>query len=394
MKRFLLYMASVIVAAVVCSCSDSAVKDEGEVVSIDMSGLQDIPTADLFGDRVFSDVEFIPLETNERCLLGNIVKVIGRDSVLYVLAQYGKSSDRQLHMFGMDGHHIAQISNKGGGPGEYLRLGSFTIAGDTLYLLEDYGAQIKMYTLDGRYQGVESAQSQSFGIVDIAPLGDSGDVLIATDITHYSPNIYTVINPPRDSVERVLVEHPFGRDESFAEPVVVGHISNWSDTAKLVIMPFSTTLYQLHNVTHELSPCIRIMTEHPLPSISAGMSMGDYKKLLGKSNASMERPVAAYRSGDWLVVNFFSGGVIWNIRDNSGYRTKNGIGSGVIECFPFYTTNIAACGNDGVICWFDAEEILRMREQASEETLFMPSEEICATLDEDSNPVLVRYHFK
>ena len=392
MKKSLCKVLVFSIAAVAGSCSKNNMGNSQDGVTIDVRNLAEVSTGDQFCD-IISEIEFVPLETDEDCLLGDIKKVIETDSAFYVLANVDSSFGQELHVFDKSGRHIKQISHKGEAPGEYARLGSFTLTGDTLYLYDDYLARIKEFTKDGVYRGIESVQMQVFGIRDITPLGDDGNLLVTSDITSYSPNLYSTIRPSRDSVETSVVYHQFNRDETYTFPLVVGHISDWDDASKLVLMPFSQTLYKLDNSTNELSPCISLQSLPPVPLIESDADPNEYMETIDNQLYIHEIPIAAYRNGDWLIINFFQGGILWNFNEGKGYKTLNGLSSD--KGFPFYTSNIVSCSDEsGIICWFNAQELMGMKEDAPAEAQFMPSDDLCSEIREDSNPILVRYRLK
>lgn len=393
MKKNLYYIVLLLsVAVVVGSCIKNNSGNDQDGVTVDVGDLIEVSTGDQFCD-IISEIEFVPLETGEDYLLGDIKKVIETDSAFYVLANVDSRFGQELHVFDKSGRHIKQISHKGEAPDEYARLGSFTLIGDTLYLYDDYKARIKEFTKHGVYRGIESVQMQVFGISDITPLGDDGNLLVTSDITSYSPNLYSTISPSRDSVETAVVSHQFSRDETYTFPLVAGHISDWDDASKLVLMPFSQTLYKLDNSTKELSPCIHLQSQHPVPLIEVDADPNEYMKSIDNQLYIHDIPIAAYRNGDWLIVNFFQGGILWNIDEGKGYKTLNGLSSD--KGFPLYTSNIVSCSDEsGIICWFNAQELLSMKEKAPADAQFMPSDELCSEIQEDSNPILVRYRLK
>ena len=84
--------------------------------------------------RFISSCQFIPLETDEDCMLGEIDKIEHQNGELYVLDR----SNNRICVFGMEGKHHRTLFRGGNGPGEYYQLMDFDIEGDTLYVL-DFG---------------------------------------------------------------------------------------------------------------------------------------------------------------------------------------------------------------------------------------------------------------
>ncbi|MDR1182250.1 MAG: 6-bladed beta-propeller [Bacteroidales bacterium] len=64
---------------------------------------------------------FIPLETNEQCLIGIVKQVEIRNGKIYVL----DIKQMALFVFDMEGKFLTQIANRGSGPGEYITPMSF-----------------------------------------------------------------------------------------------------------------------------------------------------------------------------------------------------------------------------------------------------------------------------
>lgn len=75
-------------------------------------------------DSIFSEYQYIPLETNDNSLIGEISKIIQYDSLLFV-GDFVKT--KSIFLFNIDGRFITKISNIGKGPMEYTRLADFSI---------------------------------------------------------------------------------------------------------------------------------------------------------------------------------------------------------------------------------------------------------------------------
>jgi hypothetical protein len=81
---------------------------------------------DLTDDVQLSDsleFSFIPLETNEQCLIGVVKQVEIRDGKIYIL----DIKQKALFVFDMEGQFLAQIGTRGAGPGEYISPMSFDL---------------------------------------------------------------------------------------------------------------------------------------------------------------------------------------------------------------------------------------------------------------------------
>jgi hypothetical protein len=94
---------------------------------------------------VFEDLTFIPLETTDESLIGNIHKMIIKDSFIYVLD--GKSI--ALLMFDIKGKFISKIGSRGSGPNEYYYLDDFTVLNNKDILILGGNKRIIHFKSDG-----------------------------------------------------------------------------------------------------------------------------------------------------------------------------------------------------------------------------------------------------
>lgn len=128
------------------------------VIKIDDSEL----TIPYKASDIFKDIALIPLETNDSCLIGYIVKIEITDDAIYTLDMQSKS----LFAFTKEGKFKSRIGNSGQGPNEYNSLIDFTVMknGDILILgeyrklirFQSNGTPVKSYRLPFDCDAVES----------------------------------------------------------------------------------------------------------------------------------------------------------------------------------------------------------------------------------------------
>lgn len=121
------------------SRSDKAVAFHVETVkcfSEQQGNLQDI----------VRETEIIALENSPESAFANIDRIVYGDNRFYILDKYGAN---KLLIFDDRGNFVRSIGRRGRGPGEYLQLESFTLKGDTLFLLDTNGQKILTYDTDG-----------------------------------------------------------------------------------------------------------------------------------------------------------------------------------------------------------------------------------------------------
>src|SRR5690606_4755078 len=72
---------------------------------------------------LFSQIEIIPLETNENSLIKNITKIELFEDKIYIVDQ----STSEVLIFNSKGNFLKKISDRGQGPDQYLNISDFDI---------------------------------------------------------------------------------------------------------------------------------------------------------------------------------------------------------------------------------------------------------------------------
>ncbi len=98
--------------------------------------------------QIFDEVQYIPLETNINCNLGNIHKVQICKNIIYVCDQ-----DANLYMFDITGKYIKTIGGNGRGPGERRGLSDFFVdkKGEGIEVFDCALGRLTRYNLKGDY---------------------------------------------------------------------------------------------------------------------------------------------------------------------------------------------------------------------------------------------------
>jgi hypothetical protein len=134
--------------------------DSAEVVPIDVGNISDVKASELF-----SKIEYIPLETNDSCLLGSIKKLLLYDNRFFILDEFGKS----VFVFSENGKFIHAISQVGIGPNEYTDLADILIDHDNRLLILDGKSKLLYFDISS-YRFVRE-QKRGSG-TEISYLGD------------------------------------------------------------------------------------------------------------------------------------------------------------------------------------------------------------------------------
>ena len=103
-------------------------------------------------DSVFSNVEYIPLETQRSALIGDPINVTMKEfNNLYYILESGINPRQKLFVFHEDGNLVNVLDREGRGPGEYLHIKDFYVKEGVIYLLLEN--KIMKYSADLNHIG-------------------------------------------------------------------------------------------------------------------------------------------------------------------------------------------------------------------------------------------------
>jgi hypothetical protein len=113
-------------------------------LKVDFSNTGKVKMSDLF-----SEIKYIPLETNPDCLIGYMhIAVFGKDIIIG--SSTGAINGGQgLYRFSDEGKFLNKIGILGRGPGEYSDYCDVCLIGDTVFVLSTFTRNINCYTLNG-----------------------------------------------------------------------------------------------------------------------------------------------------------------------------------------------------------------------------------------------------
>lgn len=91
--------------------------------------------------KYFKNIEFLPLETKNNCMIGEISKVKISQNYIYILDRVGNS----LLVFNTNGKFEKKISSIGAGPDEYVKLMDFDVEDGNIFLLDMLSKKVLHY---------------------------------------------------------------------------------------------------------------------------------------------------------------------------------------------------------------------------------------------------------
>ena len=101
----------------------------------------------LWPSEAFEVAYYLPLETNDSCLLSRIQTIIFENNLLFIL----DDNDKALTIFDHTGKFINRIQHAGNGPNEYYRIGAFDVKDSLIYILDDIKNKMHAFTFNGEW---------------------------------------------------------------------------------------------------------------------------------------------------------------------------------------------------------------------------------------------------
>ena len=138
MKNLFILLLSLLVLS---SCGKSNSNSSDGVVTIEI-GSPDKKEVKL--SSLVDSVSYIPLETKNDLLIGQLAKLVVSDDYIYILDEFSS-----VFCFNRQGKFIRKIGNKGVGPGEYTDIDDIDVYHQHVYLFDGGLHKLFIYNADG-----------------------------------------------------------------------------------------------------------------------------------------------------------------------------------------------------------------------------------------------------
>jgi hypothetical protein len=167
------------------SCHTKPTRNDVKIEKIDINIKVFYRTFDISG---IYEAQFIPLESTEESLVGEVDKVIVYDSLIYVL---DCKNAKKLFVFNMEGKFIRTIGKVGKGNGEYLVLNDFDIAEDRIYISSQQNNKMLVFNLNGQH--IKDIKFSGYIGMNFKALKDKGFVVKNADGSNKSAIFYNIM---------------------------------------------------------------------------------------------------------------------------------------------------------------------------------------------------------
>lgn len=137
---------------------------------------------------IASEIRVVPLETKKNCLIGRVVQMMIKDTFIFVQDNYYR-----IFIFNQYGKLLANISNKGKGPEEYLNISRFdvSISDKLVYILDKIKLKIFIFDFHGNF--VKAKDLEKTHTSDFCLLNDNTFVFYYVKPALPNSNYYRIL---------------------------------------------------------------------------------------------------------------------------------------------------------------------------------------------------------
>lgn len=398
MKRFMnisrIAVASVLLLFISCTPKHREMKPA--VPSIIVSGVEHVDSWPENGGlqqgslhSEFDSVKYIRLETNDKCMIGEISQILRMGDSLLVVDQYVAKS---MVVFDLNGNYCYNIGGQGRGPGEYNEIGYVHVADDGNIYVADRGAgKILTYAKDGHFVKeslLNAGAPQAFVVLK--------DSILLGSYSGYRVNApyrlaWMNLNQVGDTLNTAF---PYMTTRRY----VAGEFLRGKDNEVLFHYPLNDTVYAVTDAKIEPYLSMGFYEEDELRSFikdTEDLDDEDYKKVLYTSE-EITNHIELFRCDNHWVVYSQKGSYAYISFIDKGRRDY--IKSDVNKKKLYVPDNFSTSWHDWIIGYVNYDALDYLNKEQREDFLKSLSEACGSeiTLDslEQSNPVITMYHLK
>lgn len=363
---------SALVVISMTSCTSTTDRPH-EVITIDFDQCVGNSLNDI-GFKIES-TEFIPLETTDSSLVGNVSTLMCEDECWYV-----ESNHSYLYRFDNKGRFLNSIGHRGSGPGEYINIKTFGIANGKIYVISSNQNKVCVYTPQGEWiEDITDVGCLKFANT-LTALG-SGNFLVSNSICFKDDiplfGLWNSGNPQEmKPVENTAYTYS-GAYQWALNPITV-------DKGEIyTLSPLSSVINHYEGSSSTMTPMYSIIGLYSVNPITQGDYSEAFKgSLKDKSNIAMALTV----TNDFLIVATTGQNLIWNRNTRKGALMEKQTVSDSKNCHLFSPLSILYNDDSTVASICSAETV---ESYCTKNNINLPF-----VITEESNPIILRHKIK
>lgn len=377
MKEYILFIVFLLF-----SCTNNHRK---EGYNITTSNCEEISMEQL-SEKV-SKFELIALETNTECLLGTILKISKQNDDYYILTT-NNAGKEELFVFNEKGDFKRKMGSYGKGKEEYLSIKTFYIDNGILNIFDDINMYIYRYSIDDNkfIDKIKLGEELKF-IHSVHKIDDDNLLLLRNVSFSDNKNIYSIYSrnfTPKEVLKKT--------DFTYMGEIAFGIAPVSINKEILMLYPLDNTIYKL-NSNQKITESYHLDI---LGEINDNRE-NDYDKareLIRKNGTFITNSI--YAAGDYLVINYSYGVLIFNTKDNDCLNYKmEGIDVDDLKFFPINPLKIVYSDGEYFYALLDTPNFINMVDKVSSKVnIDVEIIKIREQLNNDSNPIIMKFKIK
>lgn len=340
--------------------------------------------------EISDEVEYIPLQSGDSILIGEIKKIIVKDSIYYIWDNLAET----IFCFNSEGKFISRICKQGEAPDEYLRISDFTInlKNGNIIIYSDMSKCFYEYTKSGKLVGRTIVP---FVLSSLAVRGDHAYCYLGK-----LPNIDFFKETFPESYRYLMLKDghslcqqlPYDFNECFLKiPLSMNNFSFYNDTL-LLTEYLSPEVYSIDSAG-SLKPRYRIQfsTNKYAPTFSENVDLERMEQEMKQGNLTMLYN-CFYETNKYLFFNY-SRGLVGMAYVDKRKSTIHNMGYFLLDDFNQNTlpASINFVDDEYMYKIADPGQLLMKK---GKENFSSYLNNICNNIQEFDNPVIIRIKLK
>lgn len=336
---------------------------------------------------IVDSISIIPLEEKPECLLGNIKKIQKENNEYFVMAE-GSNRLSQLYRFSHDGKFLNKIGRLGNARSEYVRMGTFFVYKEKVYISDLNKNRIVIYNVKGDFIDCNENNENIKFLHDITAF-DNGHALFSYNINFSDDNIlFEVIDLETfKSLHTIVTKYKAEGSFPFSQKEI-----GCNDGNVMLSLPFDNTIYEMNQNDYSLKKMFSLELWGDIPSFESN-DFEEVQTMLEDSGTDLL--YGFFISDNIILFNSIQGSVLWYTNSKKGIYLKNGLDLRRMKHFPFFPLSVCYSDKEGFYSIFSSEDFMAMINKTKTEVNKGGSQlSENEAIREGKNPIIVKYILK
>lgn len=367
-----------IVLFVLLSCNSNETNIQTEILS--NSNIAPIDYTELSKILDYT-VDYIPLETSEDCLTGEISSLSRVDNRFFIHSKL--SNIEKILIFDSNGNFINKVGDYGRAQNEYLNIKTFVVdkINQHIIIIDSHRLRLLRYDFDGNYISSADIDKQLRFANKIVQLSD-GTYLVTFGIYFKGGEnlLYAIYSSDFKEFDIISsTKLHFNGDYNFStSPISV------INKDVLCIEPLNNTIYTL-SIDKSYIPKyeVSILNE------DKPITNGEYTQHFGSMKNYISGIIVIQ---NYLIINYGGRSVIYNSKTKNGYLLSDNYNLSEFDKFPLIPSSIKLSEGNKLYSILDSYTANSYCEEI--EMIDEDFKQMVSKIDYNSNPILIQYQIE